>query len=104
MKRKCRPSGRNCGEDWLLCCDSNRVAAEASPPSQEMRKIGPPGFVEKTIVPSLFHAPPRGAGATDTNVFTDPPSMLMNLSLLSAKNPMDRLSGDQNGDVAPSVP
>jgi hypothetical protein len=26
------------------------------------------------------------------------------LSLLSAKNPMDRLSGDQNGDDAPSVP
>src|SRR5437870_5884976 len=28
----------------------------------------------------------------------------MRLSLLSAKNPMDRLLGDQNGYVAPSVP
>ena len=45
------------------CCgDSNRVAAEGSPPSAETRKIGLPGFVEKTIVPSLFHAPPRATG------------------------------------------
>ena len=69
-----------------------------------MRKIGLPGFVEKMIVPSLFHAPPRGTGATDTSVFTDPPSMSMRFSLLSAKNPMDRLSGDQNGRDARSVP
>ncbi|MDQ3347406.1 MAG: hypothetical protein M3545_05510 [Acidobacteriota bacterium] len=60
--------------------------------------------MEKTMVPSLFHAPPSGAGAPDISVFTDVPSMSMRFSLLSAKKPMDRLSGDQNGDAARSVP
>ena len=53
---------------------------------------------------SLFHAPPRGTGATDTSVFTDPPSMSMRFNVPSAKNPRDRLSGDQKGDDARSVP
>jgi hypothetical protein len=30
--------------------------------------------------------------------------MSMRFSLVPAKNPIDRLSGDQNGDVARSVP
>ena len=49
------------------------------------------------IVPSLFHAPPRGSGTAEVSVCTDPPSMSIRFSLVPAKNPMDRLSGDQNG-------
>src|SRR5262245_52871329 len=35
---------------------------------------------------------------------TEPPSTSIRFNLLSAKNPIDRLSGDQNGNWAPSVP
>ena len=40
----------------------------------------------------------------EATVCTDPPSMSMRFSLVSAMNPMDRLSGDQNGRDARSVP
>ena len=70
----------------------------------ETRKIGPPGLLPKRIVPSLFHAPPSATGMPEASVRTDPPSMSMRFSLVSAKNPMDRLSGDQNGRDPRSVP
>src|SRR5262245_15183212 len=68
-----------------------------------MRKIGPSAFGEKRITPSRLHAPPRGLPAF-ASVCTAPPSISIRLSLPSAKNPSDRLSGDQKGKVAPSVP
>ena len=55
------------------------------------------------IVSSRFHVPPIGDGALATSC-TDPLSMAVRFSLPSAKNPIDRLSGDQKGSVPKSVP
>src|SRR5215831_14305099 len=57
----------------------------------------------KTITPSEFQVPPLLKGASQ-RVSTGPPAAETFFSLLSTKNPMYRLSGDQNGSVAPSVP
>ncbi len=81
----------------------NRVAAVDSPPLAETRKIGPPGLFENRIVPSLFHAPPKGAGR-GTPASSPIRRDVHALQLVSAKNPIERLSGDQNGHDPRSVP
>src|SRR5262249_21081238 len=55
------------------------------------------------MVPSRFQLPrpPPGTSATVTG---EPPDASMVLSLASAKNPSERLSADQKGSIAPSVP
>src|SRR5262249_2507953 len=55
------------------------------------------------ITPSRFQVPPRPIGASH-NVIGGPPAASIFLSFPSAKNPRKRLSGDQNGWKAPSVP
>ena len=56
------------------------------------------------IVPLPFHEPPSEVGTPEASVRAEPPSISMRLSLVSAKNAMERLSGDQNGAAARSVP
>src|ERR1700739_1831548 len=56
-----------------------------------------------TITSSRPDAPPRLFGASHS-VIGGPPETAIFLSLPAAKNPMNRLSGDQNGDEAASVP
>src|SRR5262245_53277417 len=67
-----------------------------------MRHSGPTD-AENRIVPLPFHAPVRG-----TDVFANscgaPPAMSIRLSLPVAVKPIERLSADQNGSLAPSVP
>jgi hypothetical protein len=41
---------------------------------------------------------------TELHWLGKPPPISMRFSLPSAKNPIDRLSGDQKGEIAPSVP
>ena len=68
----------------------------------ENRSAGVVGKDDRAV--AVPRAPERRR-TSDASVFTDPPSMSMRLSLLSAKNPMDRLSGDQNGVIrARSLP
>ena len=57
----------------------------------------------KRMTPRAFHvpAPPYGAGQTTVG---EPPDTSMVLSWPSAKKPTNRLSGDQKGSDAPSVP
>src|SRR5687768_11583842 len=59
------------------------------------------------MTPSAFHVPPLGAESAAppaaANVCGALP-MSSRFSLPSAKNPTDRLSGDQKGEAAPSVP
>src|SRR4029077_16146330 len=55
------------------------------------------------MIPSRFQAPPRPVGASE-RVNGGPPEASIFLSLPPAKNPMNRLSGDQKGKPAPSVP
>src|SRR6266850_3011319 len=57
----------------------------------------------KMIVPSLFQLPPR-AMEVSQRLRGGPPCASTFLSLASAKKAMVRLSGDQNGKEAPSVP
>src|SRR5690242_19087752 len=54
------------------------------------------------IMPFGFQVPPRPAGAS-ASVTTGPPRASIFFSLPPAKNPMDLLSGDQNGYSAPAL-
>src|SRR5580704_3125907 len=55
------------------------------------------------MTPSRLHAPPPPPDESH-NVMGGPPDTAIFLSFPSAKNPRKRLSGDQNGRMAPSVP
>jgi hypothetical protein len=55
------------------------------------------------ITPSRLQVPPLPDGASASTV-AGPPAIWTVFSLPSAKNPIDRLSGDQNGKMPPSVP
>src|SRR5262245_40754762 len=55
------------------------------------------------MTPSRFQVPPRAFGASH-KVWVGLPAVSTVLSFCEAKKPMDRLSGDQNGNIAPSVP
>src|SRR5215510_6701179 len=55
------------------------------------------------ITPSTFHAPPDPWGASHS-VCAGPPVASIFLSLPPEENTMKRLSGDQKGKVASSVP
>src|ERR1051326_156101 len=59
---------------------------------------------EKMIVPSLFHDPLRGFCGASQSVNGGEPSRSTFFNLPSAKKAMKRLSGDQNGNTALSVP
>src|SRR5262245_5086968 len=76
-----------------------------SPPFADTRARGEPGLRPNTIVPSSLHVPPPNSGDVDieTIVVTDPSARLRRFSVPWAKNPMDRPSGDQNGEIAFSV-
>ena len=58
---------------------------------------------EKTMTLSRLQLPPRPDGASQS-ACAGPPAIGTRFSLPSAKNAMCRLSGDQNGNVPPSVP
>jgi len=66
-----------------------------SPPEAGMRDSGLPGPRANNIVPSGPHVPPRPLASA--SVCGDPPPMSIRFSLPPAKNPTERLSGDQNG-------
>ena len=57
----------------------------------------------KRIVPSAFHVPPCPRG-TSARVRSVPPSTSTRCSFSHGEEPNERLSGDQNGNCAPSVP
>src|SRR5215472_8020734 len=55
------------------------------------------------MTPCRFQLPPPADGASQS-VTTCPPETSTVFNLLSAKNPIDWLSADQNGASVPSVP
>src|SRR5437879_1872939 len=101
----CRPSGKRKGQRWLDSCrDASRlVRALASPPAAATMDSGANGAGQKKITSWRLHAPPRPLGA-EQSVCAGPPEASILLRLPAAKNPTKRLSGDQNGKDAPSVP
>ncbi len=64
--------------------------------------FGPPGR-ENTITTFAFHVPPRPSSALKTT-WGGPPEISILSSFPGTKKPIDRLSRDQKGKEAPSVP
>ena len=104
LKRIRCPSGRNCGHRCVPCPAARRVSGAADPPMAAIR-IRPTPVVSGayTITPSRLHVPPRPAGAS-ARICGLPPETPIRFSLPSAKKPIERPSGAQNGKLAPSVP
>src|SRR5262245_43737844 len=108
--RKRLPSGRNDGHVWnnSPLDTSTCVRAVAVPPVSETRHSGPPDpppQLPKTITPSWFQLPdPATLPAAVQIVSGGPPAVSILRSSLPKPNAMYRLSGDQNGWAAPSVP
>ena len=71
------------------------VAAAGTPPAADTFWSGIPYDEAKTITPSRFQVPPRLSGVSHT-VTGGPPATSTFLSFPSAKNPRNRLSGDQS--------
>src|SRR4029450_9449377 len=55
------------------------------------------------MTPPVLHAPPRGFGAA-ARTTGEPSGTVRRSRWPSAKNPMERLSGDQKGMTPPAVP
>ena len=104
---------RNCGR---TCWDSPRsgnVRVHGAPPLAEIH-LSPPENGENTIVSSGPHVPPRwlrtshktvGAASSRRSRERAPrPFRSRRFNFRSAKNPIEALSGDQNGEMPPSVP
>src|SRR4029077_11067551 len=72
------------------------------PPLALTRIRGACGAEENRIPPPGPQAAPRPSWASQI-VCTEPPFKSIVFNLLSAKNPSDRLSGDQKGKIALSV-
>src|SRR5206468_1724172 len=76
----------------------------AIPPAWGMRN-SPPLDVPKMITPLRFHEPPAPeVPGTSQSDCAGPPEASIFFSLSFTKKPMKRLSGDQKGYLAPSVP
>ena len=79
------------------------VTGDGSPPADEILKSPSFALRAKTMVPSWFHVPPRGSGASH-KICGSLPETSTFFSFPSAKNPIKLLSGDQKIAPAPSVP
>src|SRR5215831_5290473 len=100
MYKNRRPSGKNVGaaprdSSWIS------ISWLGTPPPADTRLS--PEAVPNTITPSGFQVPPKWTGASQ-RVCAGPPPTEIFFSLPPAKNPIYRLSGDQKGYAAPSVP
>src|SRR5262249_12281153 len=80
-----------------------RVIGIASPPAARMRYKEDTTRGAKIIVPFAFHDPPSPLAGV-ANTCGTPPEISIRFSARSAKKPRARLSGDQKGKLAPSVP
>src|ERR1700730_6103459 len=101
---KCRQSGRNDGQRCNVGVPSfAAVASLAVPPLAGMRKMAEEAAGANRMVPSGPQLPPLPRGAS-ASVRTAPPLASTVFNLPAPKKPMYRLSGDQKGKVASSVP
>ena len=101
VNRKCRPSGRKNG---LMCVRSpaaSRVAGSGLPPTAGTW-LSP--FVPVKMMTSSRFQVPGGACVASQSVVMVPLATSIFFSLPSAKNASQRLSADQNGAEALTVP
>src|SRR5262249_13227880 len=105
VKMKWRPPGKNDGNLWLGSPYASSIvyAACGMPPADATRCSGPLGAGAKTMMLSRFQAPPRPLVASHKTT-GGPPAMFTFFSCPLAKKATYRLSGDQNGNEADSVP
>src|SRR5262245_66353672 len=78
----------------------------ACPPEAGTRQ-SPPPVAElglNKMMSSEFHVPPRPVSASARVRTSPPPVMSIRFTLPPPKKPIDRLSGDQNGNDASVVP
>src|SRR5262245_16878865 len=100
MYKNRRPSGKKVGA--VPRAPSGTSISWVGTPSAANTRLSPEG-VPNTITPSGFQAPPKLRGASQM-VCAGPPPTEIFFSLPPPENPIYRLSGDQNGYAAPSVP
>src|SRR5579862_5447648 len=91
--------GQRCEECWAT---SILVTAAGVPPLALTWRMGEIGPDENIMVPGP-HDPPRPRGASQMTVGESPVKSTV-FTLASAKKPSERLSGDQKGKIASSVP
>src|SRR5262245_22133965 len=105
MERAWRPAGRNAGHLWRVApsLPPTFVPPCETPPEAGTRWMGPLKLGAKTIVPSLPQLPPRPLGASQIDSGGPPEASILR-SFVPMKKAMERLSGDQKGYVAFSVP
>src|SRR5262249_7111163 len=90
-------------KDGRTCANSPDLTfVIAGQPLGPTRRI--PVTDDTRITPSLFHAPPPPMPMLSHSVSTPPPAMSTRLSFASSANAIQRLSYDQNGKKALSVP
>src|ERR1039457_2577805 len=96
-KRKWRPSGRNHGERLVFSprAASSFEAGIVAPPAAATRIRALVLSGAKTMTPWGLQEPPRGGNAS-AKVSGVPPAGSILLSLPSAANALEQLSGDQN--------
>src|SRR5205814_1453842 len=96
--RKCLPSGKNQGR---MCptspSDGSRVVSGVTTPPPWCTLKRPVVGVLKIIVPSRFQEAPIIVFGSSQIVCGGPPEASTFLSFPCTRNPMERLSGDQNG-------
>ena len=97
------PSGRKYGTAWPVSCfeSSRTVMGRLSPPAEVVRFRTPAD--ENRMTPSAFQVPPARFGALQI-ICTEPPVTPIFLIRPPEKKAISRLSGDQKGEEAPSVP
>src|SRR5215469_4926276 len=105
LYRKCRLSGRNCGECWRAssCALLRGITSTGWPPPDGTRNNGEVPFGANTIVPSAAHVPPPPRAASQIST-GGPPEISIFFSFPAAKNPTDFPSDDQKGYVPLPVP
>jgi hypothetical protein len=105
MNRKRLPSGRKRGQrcEVSFVPGSRAVTGVASPPEAGTLWIRPPPSGAKTIRLCDPQLPPRWSGAS-ANSRAGPPARSTRFSFFSAKNAIERPSGEKKGASAPSLP
>src|SRR4051812_34848658 len=79
------------------------VAGAGAPPDADTRER-PPLPLAYRIVPSGAHVPPKTSVKLSTTTWAPPPAAGIFLNCFGEKNAIQRLSGDQKGSIAFSVP
>src|ERR1039457_6539042 len=102
-KRKCLSSGRNLGSAKNLL-GSPAMTGSGLPPAPVTLYTPLVASGTNRMVPSRFQLPPASFRPLSATTTAGPPGASMDFSLPPAKNPSVRLSADQNGSAAPSVP